>query len=179
MMIEQVVCPQPLSEVLGARIEGLDLARPIDDAAFARVEQALHDHGFVVFPHQTLEPAQFVAFARRWGEPQPHVIDTYHHPADPNILILSNVHRAGKPIGFFPAGSEITRELGLPSHASTSSDESIPTTRRSRDTMGTRWIPSWAIRAAARVRRSTPAAGAARPPTRCSAPVGARTPSWS
>jgi taurine dioxygenase len=105
MMIEQVVCPQPLSEVLGARIEGIDLARPIDDAAFARVEQALHDHGFVVFPHQTLEPAQFVAFARRWGEPQPHVIDTYHHPADPNILILSNVHRAGKPIGLVDAGT--------------------------------------------------------------------------
>jgi taurine dioxygenase len=96
---------EPASEVLGARIEGLDLARPIDDATFGGVEQALHERGFVVFPGQTLEPAQLVAFARRWGEPQPHVIDTHHHPDDANILILSNVHRAGKPIGLVDAGT--------------------------------------------------------------------------
>jgi taurine dioxygenase len=102
---EQVVCPQSLSEVLGARIEGVDLARPLDGGAFARVEAALHDRGFVVFPAQTLDPAQFVAFARRWGPPEPHVIDTYHHPADANILILSNVHRGGKPIGLVDAGT--------------------------------------------------------------------------
>ena len=96
---------EPASEVLGARIEGLDLAEPLGGEAFGRVEQALHEHGFVVVPRQTLEPAQFVAFARRWGEPQPHVIDTYHHPADANILILSNVHRGGKPIGLVDAGT--------------------------------------------------------------------------
>jgi taurine dioxygenase len=100
-----VVCPQPLSEVLGARIEGLDLAGSIDDETFERVESALHDRGYVVFPGQTLEPADFVAFARRWGPPQPHVIDTFHHPADANILILSNVHREGKPIGLVDAGT--------------------------------------------------------------------------
>ena len=96
---------QPLSAVLGARIEGVDLSRPLDRAAFAAVEAALHEHGFVVFPRQTLDPGQFVAFARHWGVPDPHVIDTYHHPVDPNILILSNVHRDGKPIGLVDAGT--------------------------------------------------------------------------
>jgi taurine dioxygenase len=96
---------EPVSRVLGARIEGLDLARPLDADSFARVEGALHEGGFAVFPGQTLEPAQFVAFARQWGMPQPHVIDTYHHPADANILILSNVHRGGKPIGLVDAGT--------------------------------------------------------------------------
>lgn len=96
---------QPIAEVLGARVEGLDLARPLDDGEFRTVEKALHDRGFVVFPRQTLSPAELVAFARRWGPPDPHVIDTYHHPADPNILILSNVHRGGKPIGLVDAGT--------------------------------------------------------------------------
>jgi|SRR5688572_7951293 len=95
----------PVSDVLGARIEALDLARPLDNATFDQLQAALHERGFVVFPGQTLEPAQFVAFAHRWGEPQPHVIDTYHHPADPNILILSNVHREGRPIGLVDAGT--------------------------------------------------------------------------
>ena len=96
---------EPISPVAGARISGIDLARPIDAQAFAQVERALHEHAYVVFPHQTLEPAGFAAFARLWGEPEPHVIDTYHHPADANILILSNVRRGGEPIGLVDAGT--------------------------------------------------------------------------
>jgi taurine dioxygenase len=96
---------QPISPVLGARIRGVDLARSLDAATFAQAQAALHEHGFVVFPGQTLEPREFVAFARQWGPPEPHVIDTFHHPADPSILILSNVHRDGKPIGLVDAGT--------------------------------------------------------------------------
>lgn len=96
---------EPLSEILGARIHGADLSRPLDGATFQRVESALHDHGFIVFPGQRLTAAQFVAFGRHWGPPEPHVIDTFHHPEDPNILILSNVVRDGKPTGLADAGS--------------------------------------------------------------------------
>jgi len=95
----------PLSPILGARIEGVDLSAPLDDWQFAAAEAALHEHGFIVVPRQTLTPAQFVAFSRRWGNPEPHVIDRFHHPADPNILILSNVHRDGQPIGLVDAGT--------------------------------------------------------------------------
>ena len=99
------VIVQPLSQVLGARITGVDLAGPLDDETFAQVEAALHEHCFIVFPGQELEPAQFVAFGKRWGRPEPHVIDTFHHPQDPNILILSNAVRDGKPAGLADAGS--------------------------------------------------------------------------
>ena len=96
---------EPLSEVLGARITGVDLSRPLDAAAFARAETTLHDRGFIVFPGQKLDPRQFIAFARWWGTPEPHVIDTFHHPDDPNILILSNVVKDGKPMGLADAGT--------------------------------------------------------------------------
>lgn len=96
---------QPLSPVLGARIDGVDLASPLADSDFDVIESALHDHGFVVLPRQTFTPARFVAFSRRWGRPEPHVIDRFHHPADPSILILSNVHRDGQPIGLVDAGT--------------------------------------------------------------------------
>jgi alpha-ketoglutarate-dependent taurine dioxygenase len=94
-----------LSEMLGARIEGVDLSRPLDDITFRRMEAALHDHGFVVFPGQELTPGDLVAFARNWGPPEPHVIDTFHHPEDANILILSNVVRDGQPMGLADAGT--------------------------------------------------------------------------
>jgi taurine dioxygenase len=93
-----------ISEVLGARVEGVD-ARRLDAAAFTEVESALHEHGFIVFPGQSLAPAELVAFARRWGPPEPHVIDTFHHRDDPNILILSNVVRDGRPTGLADAGT--------------------------------------------------------------------------
>ena len=94
-----------LSPILGARVEGVDLARPLDGDEFARLEAALHEHAFIVFPGQRLAAAQLVAFGRRWGPPEPHVIDTFHHPEDANILVLSNVVREGKPAGLADAGS--------------------------------------------------------------------------
>jgi taurine dioxygenase len=96
---------EPISPILGARISGAELARTLAAGELLAVEQALHDSGFIVFPRQTLSPRQFVAFAGLWGKAEPHVIDTFHHPEDPNILILSNIHRDGKPIGLVDAGT--------------------------------------------------------------------------
>ena len=95
----------PISSILGARVHGIDLSRPLDEADFAAAEAALHEHAFIVFPGQRLRPRELVAFSRLWGPPEPHVIDTFHHPEDPNILILSNVVRDGKPTGLADAGS--------------------------------------------------------------------------
>ena len=96
---------KPLSPVLGAEIAGVDLGRPLDDATVAAIETALDDHLVVVLPGQTLTPAAFTDFARRWGRPEPHVIDQFHHPESADILILSNVKHAGRPVGLEDAGS--------------------------------------------------------------------------
>ena len=96
---------EPHSGIAGARIEGVDLSRPLAPAFFAQVEKAFHEHCFVVFPRQVLTVPEFVAFARNWGPPEPHVIDTFHHPHDANVLMLSNVSRNGKPIGLLDAGT--------------------------------------------------------------------------
>jgi len=96
---------EPLSDVAGARITGVDLAQQLPVDVFRQAEQALHSHGFVVFPGQTVSPQQFMQFSRAWGKAEPHVIDTFHHPAEANILMLSNVTRGGSPIGLLDAGT--------------------------------------------------------------------------
>ena len=96
---------EKISPILGARIDDIDLSRPLDEDSFRLIEDALHQYGFVVLPGQTISSHQFVSFSRRWGSPEPHVIDRFHHPDDPNILILSNVHRNGQPIGLVDAGT--------------------------------------------------------------------------
>jgi taurine dioxygenase len=77
----------------------------MDAELFTRLEEAFHEHCVLVFPRQSLDAAAFLRFASRWGLPEPHVIDTFHHPDDANILVLSNVKLDGKPVGLADAGT--------------------------------------------------------------------------
>ena len=49
---------RPFNAALGAEIVGIDLARPLNDADFARVHRAHLDHGVLVFRDQQLTPEQ-------------------------------------------------------------------------------------------------------------------------
>jgi taurine dioxygenase len=96
---------RPLSPAFGLEASGCDLSAPLSDSAFAELEQTFFRAQVLVIRYQSLTPAQFVAFARRFGPPEPHVIDQFHHPADPNILILSNRKKNGEPVGLADAGT--------------------------------------------------------------------------
>ena len=58
---------RPIAPALGAEIFGVDLARPLDNAAFAAVHQAFLDHLVIFFRDQTISPPQLADFGRRFG----------------------------------------------------------------------------------------------------------------
>ena len=58
----------PLAPAVGAEVFGVDLARPLDDRAFAAIHRAFLDHYVIFFRGQDLTPDQHKAFARRFGE---------------------------------------------------------------------------------------------------------------
>jgi len=95
----------PLGHVVGACIDGLDASKPLSAQQQLWLSDALHQHGFIVLKKQSLSPSELVRFAQYWGEPSPHVIDTFHHPQDPRVLILSNVVKDGRPTGLADAGT--------------------------------------------------------------------------
>lgn len=96
----------PLSTVLGAEITGVTVGADMSAADFKAIEDALHEHLVVIIRDQTLAPEDFVAFSKRFGQPEPDVIDQYHHKADPNILILSNRrNEKGENIGLADGGT--------------------------------------------------------------------------
>ena len=95
---------RPLCPGFGLEATGVDLARPLSKAAFAKVERAFFKGQVLVIRGQKLSASEFAAFACRLGPPEPHVIDQFHHPDDPNILILSNVQVDDKPSGLADAG---------------------------------------------------------------------------
>ena len=74
-------------------------------APFQQIWEAFFDSQVLVFRAQELKAEEYLAFARRFGRPEPHVIDQFHFPGHPDILILSNVQKDGKPVGLADAGT--------------------------------------------------------------------------
>ena len=72
---------------------------------FRQVWGAFFASQVLVFRAQKFTPSDYLAFARKFGRPEPHVIDQFHHPEHADILILSNRQRDGKPIGLADAGT--------------------------------------------------------------------------
>jgi taurine dioxygenase len=118
-----------LSESFGIETSDVDLSLPLSDAQFAELERAFYANQVLALRGQDITPAQFAAFARRIGPPQPHVIDQFHHPDDPNILILSNVRKDGQPTGLQDAGSYFHTDysyLQVPARATTLYSRVVP-----------------------------------------------------
>ena len=91
----------PTGAALGADIEGVDL-REIDDAAFAVIEQAWHDHLVLRFRGQLLDDDSLADFSCRFG-----ALDmaptgrggTPFDPSRPEITVLSNIVVDGQSVG--------------------------------------------------------------------------------
>jgi len=91
-------------KALGASIEGMDLAQPISDSDFKQILRALGERGVLCFPKQGLETADFARFGRMFGELEINVANQFHEPGFPEVMVLSNMTRNGKPIGLGDAG---------------------------------------------------------------------------
>jgi taurine dioxygenase len=95
---------EPFDTVLGAEVRGIDLSEPMDDEAFAVIERAYNEHSVLLFRAQELTPEQHVAFSRRFGHLEIHVLDQWRHPEHPEILIVSNLKDGDRHVGVYNAG---------------------------------------------------------------------------
>jgi taurine dioxygenase len=63
---------KPVSGNLGAEIHGVDLSKPLTEAALNEVRRALLDNCVIFFRDQVITPEQQIAFASRFGALQVH-----------------------------------------------------------------------------------------------------------
>jgi len=97
----------PTGETLGATVEGIDLNRELDHAAFAAVLKALGQYGVLRFPGQKLDADRQMAFAARFGSLEINVAGAFQEPGHPEVMILSNMKDArGRPLGAKDAGQD-------------------------------------------------------------------------
>src|SRR5262245_33658244 len=97
---------KPMGPPLGARIEGIDLARPLSKRDFGTVLRALGEYGVVCFPAQKLDTAELKAFAGRFGELEVNVAGAFQDATHPEVMTLSNIVENGRPIGLADAGQD-------------------------------------------------------------------------
>ncbi len=95
---------EPISPLMGAVVRGVALSDPVDEPTFAAIRVAFVKHTLLRFHgQQHLTAAQLIAFSRRFGELQIHVLDQYRHKQYPEIYRLSNVDEStGRTTGRHP-----------------------------------------------------------------------------
>jgi taurine dioxygenase len=95
----------PSGQTLGARVDSIDLERPLAEGDLRMLLRALGQHGVLCFPRQTFDTPALAAFARRFGDLEVNVANLHYEPDFPEIMILSNqMHPDGKPVGLNDAG---------------------------------------------------------------------------
>ena len=94
----------PTGKALGASIEDIDLAKPVTESDFRQILRALGEHGVICFPGQRLETDAFARFGGMFGDLEINVANQFHEPGFPEVMVLSNMTRDGKPVGLGDAG---------------------------------------------------------------------------
>lgn len=93
-----------LSAACGAVVAGVDVRRPLDDATAGQIQRALGEHGVLLFRGCDITPEQHIAFSRRFGLLEAHVIGDFALPGHPEVFVVSNVLEGDRPQGAVYAG---------------------------------------------------------------------------
>ena len=80
-----------LTPNVGAEISGLDLSRPLDPDTMARVRKVWLDSVVVVFPQQSIDDDQQIAFSRQVGELEMINMSALQLPGRPEIYAATNL----------------------------------------------------------------------------------------
>lgn len=88
---------EPLSDVAGVAVHGIDLAEPLTPARKLAIEQAFLSHHIVVFRNQRLTKDAQLSFTTEFGELEQHVIRLRDGKPAPLLHEITNLDADGKP----------------------------------------------------------------------------------
>lgn len=92
----------PLTANIGQQVHGVKLSDPLSDAAIAKIRHALAHNSILLFRDQdALTPEQHIAFSRRFGPLEEHVVTDFLLPGHPEIFVVSNIVENGRHIGAY------------------------------------------------------------------------------
>ncbi len=95
---------KPLDAPLGARLSGIDLTQPIDDATFEQVRQALYKYQALVIRDNVFDDDDHVRFTERFGDLRASKMKDYTRGKNSAVFVVSNIEQDGKNVGVADAG---------------------------------------------------------------------------
>lgn len=101
----------PLSESIGVEVRGVDLHAPLPRETFAALRQALSENSLLLFRGQRVSPEAQIAFSRRLGPLEHHVLSQFNLPGHPEIYVVSNIVENGRHIGAHGGSKEYHSDL--------------------------------------------------------------------
>lgn len=106
----------PLSSLFGVAVRGINLSRDLSDEEFDVIHRLFVDNKLVCFKDQQLSAAEQLAFSKRFGSLEVHLLSQYNHPDHPEIFRLSNRVVNGQPMGIADGGSYWHSDLAFQQH---------------------------------------------------------------
>ncbi|MCH9671569.1 MAG: TauD/TfdA family dioxygenase [Gammaproteobacteria bacterium] len=80
----------PLSEAIGAEVQGIDLNDALAPETVAAIDRAFIDYGVLLFRKQPVSAPTLASFSAQFGKLQPHVQRAYQHPDVPEVVMMTN-----------------------------------------------------------------------------------------
>ena len=95
---------RPLHGSFGAEVLGVPTDLQVSEAEFRAIEAAWFRHSILLFRGLSMTPQQHIAFSARLGPL--HVMEplAMNLPGHPEVFVVSNATKDGKPIGLKRAG---------------------------------------------------------------------------
>jgi alpha-ketoglutarate-dependent 2,4-dichlorophenoxyacetate dioxygenase len=87
-----------IHEEFGARVAGVDLSRPLDDATFAAIDAAINRYSFLLFEGQTMSDAAHLEFTRRFGSLEEEHVAYYGQGRITYIGVVGNLDADGNKV---------------------------------------------------------------------------------
>ena len=75
----------PMQSDFIAQITGVDLAGPIGEKTFTKIQTALNKFGVIYFSKQKLTPSALSSFTKLWGKPDVHHLAEHTFPEYPEV----------------------------------------------------------------------------------------------
>lgn len=100
-----------LTPNIGCRVEGIDIAAPMSEAVFGRLRRAVAEHTVLVLPGQEVTPEQHIAFSRRFGRLEEHVLSDFCLDGHPEIFVVSNIVENGRHVGAYGGSKRYHSDL--------------------------------------------------------------------
>jgi taurine dioxygenase len=97
------VTKRPLSDAIGAEVQGVDLSQPLDESTFDFIKAAWLEHNILLFRDQDVSEESQIRFASYFGPLTSSIFSTTDKAPSP-IMLVSNIRKDGMPIGELPDG---------------------------------------------------------------------------